>query len=163
MPTPTQSLTTQLGACAISFIKAVLCGNSVLRSTFETFLNSQILAADAEIAILGAQLQRLDILNEFAMLEIQTLAAVQNKIQSSLNVVLGPMVGAATCPVISQFIAQAESGATTKALAGLQNLIRTYNRRAYVATAISNKIKSLQNFVNQAQLFLTAINQICGS
>jgi len=163
MANPPTSALTVLGTCVYNFIVQVLCGNAILKATFKSFLNSQILAADAEIAVLGAQLQRLDILNEFAMLEIQTLAAVQNKIQSSLNVVLGPMVGAATCPVISSFIAQAESGATLKALAGLQNLIRSYNRRAYVATAISNQVKSLQNFVNQAQTFLNLIDQICGS
>jgi hypothetical protein len=159
---PSSALTT-LGVCFYNFVLAVLCGNSVLKSTFKTFLNSQILAADAEIALLGAQLARLDILNEFAMLEINTLAAVQNKIQSDLNVVLGPMQGAATCPVISQFIAQAESGSTLKALAGLQNLIYSYNRRAYVATAISNQVKQLQNFVNTAQQALTLIDQICSS
>jgi len=152
-----------LGLCAVQFIKAVLCGNSVLKATFKTFLNSQILLADEQIAILGAQLNRLDILNEFARLEINTLAAVQNKIQADLNVVLGPMQGAATCPVISQFMQQAQSGSTLKALAGIQNLIYTYNRRQYVATAISNQVKSLQNFVNTAQQFLILIDQVCGS
>lgn len=154
---------TTLGVCAVQFIKAVLCGNTVLKSTFKTFLNSQILLADEQIAILGAQLNRLDILNEFARLEINTLAAVQNKIQADLNVVLGPMQGSATCPVISQFMQQAQSGATTQALAGIQNLIYTYNRRQYVATAISNKVKSLQNFVNTAQQFLNLIDQVCSS
>jgi hypothetical protein len=154
---------TTLGVCAVQFIKAVLCGNAVLKSTFKTFLNSQILLADEQIAILGAQLNRLDILNEFARLEINTLAAVQNKIQADLNVVLGPMQGSATCPVISQFMQQAQSGATTQALAGIQNLIYTYNRRQYVATAISNKVKSLQNFVNTAQQFLNLIDQVCSS
>jgi len=158
---PPSSALTTLGTCFYNFVKAVLCGNTVLKSTFKTFLNSQILAADAEIAILGAQVVRLDLLNSFANLEIQTLAAVQNKIQADLNVVLGPMQSAATCPVVSQFIAQAESGATLKALSGLQNLIYTYNRRAYVATAISNRVKSLQNFVNQAQQALNLIDQIC--
>ena len=102
-------------------------------------------------------------MNSFAQLEINTLAAVQNKIQADLNVVLGPMQTYATCPTISQFIAQAESGATIKALAGLQNLIYTYNRRAYVATAISNQVKQLQNFVNTAQSFLNLIDQVCNS
>jgi hypothetical protein len=162
MPNPPTSALTTLGTCVYNFIVQVLCGNAVLKATFKTFLNSQILAANAEIAILGAQIVRLDILNSFAQLEINTLAAVQNKIQADLNVVLGPMVGASTCPVISNFLAQAESGATLKALAGLQNLIYTYNRRAYVATAISNQVKSLQNFVNQAQTFLNLIDQICG-
>jgi hypothetical protein len=152
-----------LSICVINFIRQILCNNPILKATFKTFLNSQILAADAEIAVLGAQLARLDILNAFAQLEIQTLAAVQNKIQADLNVVLGPMQSYATCPTISQFIAQAESGATTKALAGFQNLIYTYNRRAYVANAISAKVKSLQNFVGTAQSFLTLIDQICGS
>lgn len=160
---PTQSLVTELGICSVNFIRAVLCGNSVLKATFKTFLNSQILLADEQIAILGAQINRLDILNEFARLEINTLAAVQNKIQADLNVVLGPMQGAATCPVISQFMQQAQSGATLKALSGLQNLIYTYNRRQYVSTAISNQVKSLQNFVNTAQDFLTLIDQVCGS
>jgi len=150
-----------LSICVINFIRQILCNNPILKATFKTFLNSQILAADAEIAVLGAQLARLDILNEFAMLEIQTLAAVQNKIQADLNVVLGPMQSYATCPVISQFIAQAESGATAKALAGFQNLIYTYNRRAYVANAISAQVKSLQNFVNTAQSFLSLLDTIC--
>ena len=152
-----------LSICVLQFIRQILCNNPVLKSTFKTFLNSQILLADAEIALLGAQLARLDILNSFAQLEIQTLAAVQNKIQADLNVVLGPMQGYATCPTISQFIAQAESGATGKALAGFQNLIYTYNRRAYVANAISAQVKSLQNFVNTAQSFLTLIDQVCNS
>lgn len=159
----TQSPLTTLGVCFVTFVRAILCGNAILKSTFKTFLNSQILAADAQIALLGSQLARLDILNEFAMLEINTLAAVQNKIQADLNVVLGPMQDAATCPVISQFIAQAESGSTLKALAGLQNLIFSYNRRAYVATAISNQVKILQNFVNQAQQALNLIDRICSS
>ncbi len=152
-----------LSICVVNFIRQILCNNPILKATFKTFLNSQILAVNAEIAILGAQLQRLDILNSFAQLEIQTLATIQDKIQASLNVVLGPMQGYATCPTISQFIEQAESGATLKALAGLQNLIYTYNRRAYVANAIASKIKSLQNFVNTAQAFLNLLDQICGS
>lgn len=156
-------MATSLSLCAINFIRQILCNNPTLKATFRTFLNSQILAANAEIALLGAQLVRLDILNSFAQLEIQTLAAVQNKIKSSLNVVLGPMQGYATCPTISSFMEQAQSGATAKALAGFQNLIYTYNRRAYVANAISSKVKSLQNFVNQAQTFLDAIDTICNS
>src|ERR1700685_1557336 len=158
-----QSTTTALGICVINFIRQILCNNPTLKSTFKTFLNSQILLADEQIALLGAQLARLDILNDFAMLEINKLAAVQNKIQADLNVVLGPMQSYATCPTISQFIAQAESGSTLKALAGLQNLIYTYNRRAYVANAISAQVKSLQNFVNTAQQFLNLIDQVCGS
>lgn len=158
-----QSTPVALSICVINFIRQILCNNPILKATFKTFLNSQILAADAEIAILGSQIARLDILNEFAMLEIETLAAVQNKIQADLNVVLGPMQGYATCPTISQFIAQAESGATLKALAGFQNLIYSYNRRAYVANAISTQVKSLQNFVNTAQAFLNLIDQVCNS
>ena len=140
-----------------------MCQNPTLKATFRSFLQTQIAAADLEIALLGAQLARLDILNEFAILEINTLAAVQNKIQTSLNVVLGPMQGYATCPTISLFMAQAESGATLKALAGLQNLIYTYNRRAYVANAISAKVKSLQDFISKANAFLTLIDQVCNS
>lgn len=152
-----------LSICVVNFIRQVLCNNPTLKSTFKTFLNSQILAAQAEATLLLAQVARLDILNKFAMLEIQTLAAVQNKIQSDLNVVLGPMQGYATCPTISQFIAQAESGSTLKALSGLQNLIYTYNRRAYVANAINSQIKNLNNFVSTAQSFLNLIDQICNS
>ena len=158
-----QSTPVALSICVLQFIRQILCQSPIFKATFKTFLNSQILAADAEIAVLGAQIARLDILNEFAMLEIQTLAAVQNKIQADLNVVLGPMQSYATCPTISQFIAQAESGATLKALAGFQNLIYSYNRRAYVANAISTQVKSLQNFVNTAQAFLNIIDQVCSS
>lgn len=152
-----------LGTCFYNFVKAILCGNAILKSTFKSFLNSQILAADAEIALLGAQVARLDILNSFVNLEIQTLAAVQNKIQSELNVLGVPMSGAATCPVISNFLSQAQSGATAKALSAIQNLIYTYNRRAYVTTQISNRVKQLQAFVNQAQTALNLIDQICSS
>jgi hypothetical protein len=150
-----------LASCARAFILQVLCGNAILKSTFKTFLNRQILLANAEIALLVAQIARLDILNAFANLEIQTLAAVQNKIQSSLNVVLGPMQGFAGCPTISNFMAQATSGSTAKALSGLQNLIYTYNRRAYVANTLTAKVKQLQAFVNQAQEFLDAIDSLC--
>jgi hypothetical protein len=160
---PTQSTTVALSICVINFIRQILCNNPILKATFKTFLQTQIAAADLEIATLGAQIARLDLLNEFAMLEIQTLAAVQNKIQADLNVVLGPMQSYATCPTISQFIAQAESGATIKALAGLQNLIYTYNRRAYLANAVSSQVKQLQNFVNTANAFLTLIDQVCNS
>lgn len=152
-----------LSICVLQFIRQILCNNPTLKATFRTFLQTQIAAADLEIAVLGAQLQRLDIINQFAMLEINTLAAIQNKIKADLNVVLGPMQGYASCPTISQFIAQAESGTTLKALAGLQNLIYTYNRRAYVATAISNQVKQLQNFVNTANSFLALIDQVCNS
>ena len=75
-----------------------------------------------------------DILNSFANLEIQTLAAVQNKIQSDLNVLGVPMSGAATCPVMSNFLAQAQSGATAKALSAIQNLIYSYNRKSFSYT-----------------------------
>lgn len=150
-----------LPSCALAFIRNILCGNSILKSTMRTFLNSQILAANAEIAILGAQIVRLDILNAFANLEIQTLAAVQNKIQSSLNVLGVPMAASASCPTIANFLFQAQSGATAKALSAIQNLIFTYNRRQYVATQISNKVKQLQAFVNQAQEFLNAIDSLC--
>lgn len=158
-----QSTPVALSICVINFIRQILCNNPILKATFKTFLNSQILAVQAEIVLLLSQVARLDILNEFAMLEIQTLATVQNKIQADLNVVLGPMQGYATCPTISQFIAQAESRATPKYIAGFQNLIYTYNRRAYVANAISTQVKSLQNFVNTAQAFLNLIDQICNS
>jgi len=158
-----QSTPVALSICVLNFIRQILCNNPALKATFKTFLQTQIAAADAEIAILGSQLVRLDILNSFAQLEIQTLALVQNKIQADLNVVLGPMQSYATCPTISQFISQAESGATAKALAGIQNLIYTYNRRAYVANAISSQVKSLQNFVNTANSFLNLLDQICGS
>lgn len=152
-----------LSACLISFIRQVLCNNAVLKATFKTFLNSQILAADAEIAVLTAQVARLDILNAFANLEIQTLAAVQNKIQSDLNVVLGPMQASATCPGISSFMQQAQSGATAKALAAIQNAIYTYNRRAYVTNILSAKIKQLQAFTALAQDFLNNIDSVCSS
>jgi hypothetical protein len=150
-----------LSSCATAFIIQVLCGNSVLKSTFKTFLNSQILLANAEIALLAAQIARLDILNAFANLEIQTLAAVQNKIQSSLNVVLGPMQGFAGCPTISQFMVQAQSGVTAKALAGFQNLIYSYNRRQYVANTLTARVKQLQAFTATAQEFLNSIDTLC--
>lgn len=150
-----------LSLCVVNFIRQILCNNPTLKASFKTFLQTQIAAANLEIALLGAQLVRLDILNSFAQLEIQTLAAVQDKIQASLNVVFGPMQGYANCPTISKFMQQAQSGATAKALSGFQNLIYTYNRRAYVANAISNQVKNLQNFVNTAESFLSLLDQIC--
>lgn len=150
-----------LSTCVVQFIKSVLCGNAILRSTFKTFLNSQILLANEEITVLSAQIARLDILNAFANLEIQTLKAVQNKIQSDLNVVLGPMQGSATCPEISQLMSQAQSGNTAKALAALQNLIYTYNRRAFVAQTLTSEQKHLQNYVQMAQNILNNIDSVC--
>lgn len=150
-----------LSICVVNFIRQILCNNPTLKATFKSFLFTQIAAANLEIALLGAQLARLDILNSFAALEIQTLAAVQDKIQASLNVVLGPMQGYATCPTISKFMEQATSGATAKALSGFQNLIYTYNRRAYVANAISSQVKNLQNFVDTATSFISLLDQIC--
>jgi hypothetical protein len=152
-----------LSTCVIQFIKAVLCGNSVLKSTFKTFLNSQILLANEEITVLSAQIARLDILNAFANLEIQTLKTVQNKIQADLNVVLGPMQGSATCPEISQLMSQAQSGNTAKALAAIQNLIYTYNRRAFVANTLTAEQKHLQNYVQTAQNILNNIDSVCSS
>jgi hypothetical protein len=152
-----------LSICVINFIRQILCNNPILKATFKTFLHTQIAAADLEIAVLGAQIARLDLLNAFASLEIQTLAAVQQKIQADLNVVFGPMQAYATCPTISQILTQAESGATIKALAGLQNLIYTYNRRAYLANAVSSQVKQLQNFVNTANSLLTLIDTVCNS
>ena len=151
----------QLEACALSFIKAVLCGNSVLRSTFKTFLNTQILLANEEITIISAQIARLDILNAFANLEIQTLKAVQAKIQADLNLVLGPMQNSITCPTISLFLAQAQSGSTAKALAALQNLIYSYNRRNFLIQSLTAEQKSLQNFVSTAQNFVNNIDSVC--
>lgn len=150
-----------LSQCIITFIRAILCANPVLKSTFKTFLNSQILLANEEITVLSASIARLDILNAFARLEIQTLAAVQNKITAELNVVFGPMQAYATCPEISQLLAQAQSGATLKALSGLQNLIYTYNRRAYVQTALTNEQKQLQAYVATAQNILNNIDLVC--
>ena len=150
-----------LSICVVNFIRQILCNNPTLKSTFKTFLFAQIAAADLEIATLGAQLAGLDIINSFAALEIQTLATVQNKIQADLNVVFGPMQSYATCPTISKFMEQAQSGATAKALSGFQNLIYTYNRRAYLANAISNQVKNLQNYVDTANAFLDLLDQIC--
>jgi len=150
-----------LSTCVYNFIKSVLCNNPILKSTFKTFLNGLILQAEGEITLLSAQIVRLDILNSFAQLEIQTLRAVQNKIQSDLNLVLGPMQGSATCPEISQIMTQSQAGATAKALAGLQNLIYTYNRRAYVANALTSEQKHLQNFVATAQEILNSIDSVC--
>lgn len=150
-----------LAQCVITFIRNILCANPVLKSTFKTFLNSQILLANEEITVLSAQIATLDILNAFARLEIQTLATVQNKIQADLNVVFGPMQGYATCPEISRIMSQATSGSTLKALSGLQNLIYQYNRRAYVQTALTNEQKKLQSFVASAQDFLNNIDLVC--
>jgi hypothetical protein len=156
------------------FIIAILCGNAVLKSTFKTFLNSQILLADSAIAALGAEIIALDIINSFVVLEIQTVATIQNKIQADLNVVFGPMSGYASCPAITQLLQRAENampsipglpagGSVTKFLAGLQNLINEYNRRQYVRNTISNYVKQLQGYVNMAQQILTAIDQICSN
>lgn len=164
----------QVSQCVVQFIKSVLCGNAVLKATFKSFISSQIALADATIASLGAQLITLDIVNSFVVLEIQTVATIKNKIQADLNVVFGPSSGYATCPAISQLMASAQSlmpsipgvpsgGSVTKYLSGLQNLINTYNRRQYVRNAISSEIKSLQNFVNQANAILAAIDQYCGT
>ena len=150
-----------LSTCIVTFIKNILCANPVLKSTFKTFLNSQILLAEGEIALISAQIARLDILNAFANLEIQTLKAVQNKLQADLNVVFGPMTAYATCPEVSQIMNQATSSSTAKALAALQNLIYTYNRRAYVANALTAEQKHLQNFVATAQNILNSIDSVC--
>lgn len=151
-----------LSQCVITFIKAILCANPVLKTTFKTFLNSQILVAEGTIALLSSQIARLDILNAFARLEIQTLAAVQNKIQADLNVVFGPMQGYASCPEISQLITQATSGSTLKALSAIQNAIYNYNRRAYVQTLLTSEQKQLQHFVQLAQNIVNNIDSICG-
>ena len=150
-----------LPSCALTFIKNILCGNSVLRSTFRTFLNSQILLAEGEIALISSQIARLDILNIVTNLEIQTLKAVQNKIQSDLNVLGVPMAANASCPTISVFLAQAQGGAAAKKLAALQNLIYTLNRRQYVANALTAEQKQLQSYVATAQEFLNNIDSVC--
>lgn len=152
-----------LSQCVKTFIKNILCANPILKSTFKTFLNSQILLAEEEIALISAQLVRLDILNSFAQLEIQTLKAVQNKIQADLNVVFGPMSGYASCPEISQILTQATSGSTAKALAALQNLIYTFNRRQYVANALTAEQKKLRGFVQSAQNILNSIDSVCAN
>jgi predicted sugar kinase len=152
-----------LSQCVITFIKNILCANPILKSTFKTFLNSQILLAQEQISLISAQILRLDILNSFAQLEIQTLKTVQNQIQADLNVVFGPMSGYASCPEIGQILAQAQSGSTAKALAALQNLIYTYNRRQYVANALTAEQKQLQNYVQTAQNILNNIDNVCAN
>lgn len=150
-----------LPSCVVQFVKNILCANPVLKSTFKTFLNSQILLAEEQISLISAQILRLDILNSFVQLEIQTLKTVQNKIQADLNVVFGPMSGYATCPEISQILSQAQSGSTAKALAALQNLVYSYNRRQYVANALTAEQKQLRNFVQTAQNILNNIDSVC--
>jgi hypothetical protein len=168
MPTPA------LAQCVVQFIKTILCQNAILRSTFKTFLNSQILLANGAIAALGAEIIALDIINAFVQLEIQTVATIKNKIQSDLNVVFGPMSGYATCPAITQLLQRAENamptipgipagGSVTKFLAGLQNLINEYNRRQYVRNTISDYVIQLQAFVNQAQTILDNIDSVCSN
>lgn len=150
-----------LSQCVTTFIRQILCSNPILKSTFKTFLNSQILLAEEEITLISAQIVRLDILNSFAQLEIQTLKTAQNKIQADLNVVFGPMSGYATCPEISQILSQAQSGSTAKALAALQNLVYTFNRRQYVANALTSEQKHLRDFVQTAQNILNNIDNVC--
>lgn len=173
MPT-TPTTTSGVAACVKQFIIAILCGNAVLKSTFKTFLSSQIALADGAIAALGAELIALDIINSFVLLEIQTVATIKNKVQADLNVVFGPMSGYATCPAITQLLQRAENamptipgipagGSVTKFLAGLQNLINEYNRRQYVRNTISDYIKQLQGYVNMANQILVAIDQICSN
>lgn len=150
-----------LPVCALQFIRNFLCTNETFKSTFKTFLNGLILTAQGEIVLLSSQIARLDILNAFADLEIKTLAAVQNKIKSDLNVVFGPMQTYADCSTINSFMRAAQSGSTAKALASMQNLIYTYNRRAFVYNTLTSEKKQLEKLVAQAQEFLNQIDTVC--
>jgi hypothetical protein len=176
MPTQTTTPTAkELGTCALLFIEQVLCGNAVLLSSFKTFLNTQILLANGMIAALGAQLIALDIINSFVLLEINTVAAVTNKIKGELNVVFGPMTGYASCPAISKMMAAAENLMPTipglpgggmslvKILVGIQAMINEYNRRQYIRNAIEAAVKQLQEYVAMAQAFLNKIDELCQS
>ena len=143
-------------ACVRRFILVVLCGNPIMKGAFVTLLNSLILQLDQEIALLTAQLGRLNVIQLLTNLTIQSLRAVFNKVQADLNLVLGPLNDASACPELLTMNSIIQRSVLSKKVRALQNALYKLNKTANLAraqTAIiayKNKVRDdLQNMVDE--------------
>jgi hypothetical protein len=150
-----------LSTCAANFIKYVLCGNPVLKGVFITTLSGLVVTLDAEITVLVAQVGRLNVINQLANIEIQTLNAVTNKLQAELNLLLGPLTDAASCPEIAALLAEFQSSAVSKAAVGLQNQIYKANQSLNLAAAQQAIIAQKQQVRQFCLDMIQGINTLC--
>jgi hypothetical protein len=143
--------------CLRQFILHILCGNPILKGTFVTTLSGMILTLDAEITLLTAQVGRLNIINQLANIEIQTLNAITNKLQAQLNLLLGPLADASACPEVAAFLQQLQSSSVSKIAVGVQNQIYKANKSLNLAAAQNALIAQKQKL---RTLCLDTINEI---
>ncbi len=143
--------------CLKNFIFYIICGNPIFKGVFVSTLSGMVVTLDAEIVQLIAQAGRLNIINQLANLEIQTLNAVTNKLQAQLNILLGPLSDASACPEVAAFLQQLQSNSVSKTAAGLQNQIYKADKSLNLAAAQNSLIARKQKL---RTLCLDTINEI---
>lgn len=147
--------------CVKSFILFILCGNPILKGVFVTTLSGLVVTLDAEITQLIAQLGRLNIINQLASIEINTLNASSNKVRAELNLLLGPLADASTCPELAALLQQLQSSSVSKAAVGLQNQIYKANKSLNLAAAQQAIISQKQQLRTFCLDTINEINTLC--
>jgi hypothetical protein len=149
--------------CVRSFILFILCGNPILKGVFVTTLSGLVVTLDAEITVLTAQLGRLNIINQLASIEINTLNAIQHKTQAELNLILGPLSSASTCPQLAALLQDLQSSSVSKAVVGRQNQIYKANKSLNLAAAQQAIISQKQQLRQFCLDMIQEIALLCGS
>lgn len=150
-----------VSACIESFILVILCGNPILKGAFSTFLNTLILQLDEEIAVLTLQLGRLNFLNQFLSLELQTVQALVDKVSADFNLILDPLKQFGDCPELAQLSNFIQDNAVNKNIAGLQNKLYELNRVTNLVNLQNAIIKQKDQLRNSLQEFVDRIGTIC--
>lgn len=148
--------------CVKAFILAILCGNPILKGVFTTFLAGLVLQLDQEIAILTLELGQLNILNRLLNIEIQFVQSALNKVQADLNLLLGPLSAANSCPTLSKLNTNIQQNAVSKKFVALQNKLAQFNRRTNLTQVQNTIIKKKQKLRQDALDMIDAITSLCG-
>lgn len=150
-----------VSACVKRFILIILCGNPIMKGAFITLLSSLVLQIDAEIAILTANLGRLNFIQQLTNLEIQAVQAIYNKIQNDLNLILGPLNAASTCPELVNLNSVIQQNVVSKTVVSLQNSIYKLNKASNLATRQDAIIKQKNKVRDQLLDMISSINTLC--
>ena len=154
-------MASNIAPCGKAFILAILCGNPILKGAFVTLLNTVIIRLDQDIALLTAQLLRLNLANMLLNLEIQIVEGLVNRVQSELNLVLGPFQQFGGCESLSKLNEILQNNAVGKTYASFQRKLYEWNRRLNLATRIDALIKQKEKYKTELQDWVSAIGGLC--
>lgn len=151
----------QVAACVKAFILAILCGNPILKGAFVTAINGVILDLDVEIALLTAQLARLNIINAITNIAIKALQAQIDKVTADLNLILEPMAAAGSCAGLNNLNEAIQNSAVGKTFNAFQKLLYDFNRRTNLVNLQNAIIQKKQQLRDDLQNFVDNIASLC--